>query len=249
MISSVQKISRILNCFNKDEPALGNLQIAEKLNMNASTVHHLVRTLCSEGILIQDSQKKYRLGWKLLEWSNHVMYQQDINTEALPLCEGLVRRFNTTVHIGMLDRGEVRFVLRVASSNSVAVPTFIGDTKPAYCTSTGKVLLAFNPSMIKPTISRGLLRRAPNTITCVEKLKNELDVIRTNGYAISNNENEMGLYGIAAPIKSYTGQIIAALNMVGPVSYMLSQDTPTMIHHVVKTAESISKELGFISIL
>lgn len=177
------------------------------------------------------------------------MYQQDINTEALPLCEGLVRRFNATVHIGMLDRGEVRFVLRVASSNSVSVPTFIGDTKPAYCTSTGKVLLAFNPSMIKPTISRGLLRRAPNTITCVEKLKNEFEVIRSNGYAISNNENEMGLYGIAAPIKSYTGQIIAALNMVGPVSYMVGQDTQSMIRHVVKTAESISKELGYISVL
>jgi IclR family transcriptional regulator, KDG regulon repressor len=110
-------------------------------------------------------------------------------------------------------------------------------------------LLAYNPSMIKPTISKGLLRRAPNTITCVEKLKLELAAIKANGYAISNNENEMGLYGIAAPIKSYNGQIIAALNMVGPVSYMLGQDTPSMIHHVVKTAESISKELGYISVL
>jgi IclR family transcriptional regulator, KDG regulon repressor len=249
VISSVHKISRILNCFTRDEPALGNLQIAEKLKMNASTVHHLVRTLCQEGILIQDSQKKYRLGWKLLEWSNHVMYQQDIHTEALPLCEGLVRRFNTTVHIGMFDKGEVRFVLRVASKRSVTVPTFIGDTKPAYCTSTGKILLAFNPSLIKPAIQNGLLRRADNTITCVEKLKEELEIIKKNGYAISNNENEDGLYGVAAPIKSYTGQVIAALNMVGPVSYMLGKDTLTMVHHVVKTAESISKELGYISVL
>jgi IclR family transcriptional regulator, KDG regulon repressor len=249
VISSVQKISRILNCFTKDEPALGNLQIAEKLKMNASTVHHLVRTLCQEGILIQDSKKKYRLGWKLLEWSNHVMYQQDINTEALPLCEGLVRRFHTTVHIGMFDKGEVRFVLRVASKKSVAVPTFIGDTKPAYCTSTGKVLLAFNPAMIKPAVQNGLLQRAANTITNVDKLKGELREIKRQGYAISNNENELGLYGIAAPIKSYTGQTIAALNMVGPVSYMLGKDTPSMIQHVVRTAETISKELGYISVL
>ncbi|MDR7071372.1 IclR family transcriptional regulator [Fictibacillus barbaricus] len=248
MISSVQKMTRILNCFTKNEPALGNLQIAEKLQMNPSTVHHIVRTLCQEGILIQDSQKKYRLGWKLLEWSNHVMYQQDINTDALPLCEGLVRRFNTTVHIGMFDSGEVRFVLRAASKDSVPVPTFIGDTLPAYCSSTGKVLLAFNPSLIKPTIAKGLLQRADNTITCVEKLKEEMNTIRSNGYAISNNENEMGLYGIAAPIKSYTGQTIAALNMVGPVGYMMGQNTQSMIYHVVKTAEAISKELGFISV-
>ena len=249
MIASVQKISKILNCFTKDEPALGNLEIAEKLCMNASTVHHLVRTLCQEGILIQDSRKKYRLGWKLLEWSNHVMYQQEIYHEATPFCEALIRKFHSTVHIGMFDSGEVRFVLKVQSKESLPVPTYVGATKPAYCTSTGKILLAFNPSLIKPTIARGLLKLAPNTITDVGNLRNELSIIKKQGYAISNNENELGLYGIAAPIHSYTGQTIAALNMVGPVSYMNGRNRERMIKSVVSTAEKISKDLGYISLL
>ena len=248
MISSVRKISMILECFTDDMPVLGNKQIADKLGANPSTTHHLVRTLCEEGILIQDSRKKYRLGWKLLEWSNHVMYQQDIYSEAIPIVEGLVRKFNGTVHIGMFDAGEVRFVLKVASKDSsVQVPTFVGARKPAYCTSTGKVLLSYNPSYIQPAIANGLLKRGPNTITCVEKLKQELAVIRNQGYAISNNENEMGVYGIAAPIKSYTGQSVAALNMVGPVAYMQGKDSHAMIQSVKKTAELISKELGYIS--
>ncbi|MBM7583776.1 DNA-binding IclR family transcriptional regulator [Bacillus pakistanensis] len=249
MISSVKKISKILNCFTNDEPALGNLEIAEKLGMNPSTVHHLVRTLCEEGMLIQDSRKKYRLGWKLLEWSNHVMYQQDIYSEATPFCEGLIRRYHGIVHIGMFDAGEVRFVLKVKSKSSLPVPTYVGATKPAYCTSTGKVLLAFNPSLIKPTIAKGLLQRAPNTITCVSKLKEELKQIKLQGYAISNNENELGLYGIAAPIRSYTGQTIAALNMVGPISYMDGNNRYEMIKSVVSTAEKISKDIGYISVL
>jgi DNA-binding IclR family transcriptional regulator len=247
MISSVLKVSKILDCFTGNEPVLGNQEIAEKLGMNVSTVHHIVSTLCHEGILIQDSRKKYRLGWKLLEWSNHVMYQQEIYSEAIPIVEDLVRQYNGTVHIGMFDAGEVRFVLKVSAKNSVPVPTFVGARKPAYCTSTGKILLSFNPSFIQPTISKGLLQRAPNTITCVKKLKNELEEIRDQGYAISNNENELGLYGIAAPIHSYTGQTVAALNMVGPISYMLGNKKQSIIQSVLKTSRQISKELGYIS--
>jgi IclR family transcriptional regulator, KDG regulon repressor len=245
----VKKISKIMNCFTNDEPALGNVEIAEKLGMNPSTVHHLVRTLCEEGMLIQDSRKKYRLGWKLLEWSNHVMYQQDIYNEATPFCDGLVRKYHGTVHIGMFDAGEVRFVLKVKSKDSLPVSTYIGSRNPAYCTSTGKVLLAYNPSFIKPTISKGLLQRAPNTITCVTKLREELRKIKSQGYAVSNNENEHGLYGIAAPIRSYTGQTIAALNMVGPISYMNGRNRNEMIRSVVTAAEKISKDIGYISAL
>jgi DNA-binding IclR family transcriptional regulator len=247
MISSVLKVSKILDCFTGYEPVLGNQEIAEKLGMNVSTVHHIVSTLCHEGILIQDSRKKYRLGWKLLEWSNHVMYQQEIYSEAIPIVEDLVRQYNGTVHIGMFDAGEVRFVLKVSAKNSVPVPTFVGARKPAYCTSTGKILLSFNPSFIQPTISKGLLQRAPNTITCVKKLKKELEEIREQGYAISNNENELGLYGIAAPIHSYTGQTVAALNMVGPISYMQGAQKRSIIQSVLRTSQQISKELGYIS--
>ncbi|GGI12037.1 MULTISPECIES: IclR family transcriptional regulator [Gottfriedia] len=247
MISSVHKISRILDCFTEDEPVLGNLEIAEKLNMNASSVHHLVRTLCSLGILIQDSKKKYRLGWKLLEWSNHVMHQQDIYSEAIPLLENLLKNYNGTVHIGMFDAGNVRFVLKVSSKNSIPVPTFVGAKRPAYCTSTGKILLSYNPKYIKPTIERGLTAYTTNTITCIDTLQKELAAIKENGYSISNNENDLGLFGIAAPIQTYAGHTFAALNMVGPVSYMMSQDIGRMVQDVMKTAKLVSNQLGYIN--
>ncbi|WP_261131881.1 IclR family transcriptional regulator [Bacillus sp. Marseille-Q3570] len=249
MISSINKITKILNCFTNEEPALGNLEISKKLGMNPSTTHHLIRTLCQEGILIQDSRKKYRLGWKLLEWSNHVMYQQDIYNEAIPIVENLIRKYQGTVHIGMFDAGEVRFVLKVAAKDSISVPTYVGAKQPAYCTSSGKVLLAYNPSFIQPTISKGLLQRAPNTITCVDKLMLELKQIRNQGYSISNNENEHGMYAVAAPIQTYTGQTVAALNMVGPISYMQGSESRTIIQSVVRTAQSISNELGYINVL
>ena len=161
MIASISKICKILNCFTSDEPVLGNSEIAEKLNMNASTVHHLVRTLCAEGMLIQDEQRKYRLGWKLLEWGNQVMFQQEIYSGAIPLVEELVRNFSGTVHIGMFDRGDVVFILKVSSKESVQISTHVGSREPAYCTSTGKVLLSFHSSPLEYTSEKGFYDEHP----------------------------------------------------------------------------------------
>ncbi|EEL50930.1 MULTISPECIES: IclR family transcriptional regulator [Bacillus cereus group] len=248
MIASISKICKILNCFTSGEPVLGNSEIAAKLNMNPSTVHHLVRTLCEEGMLIQDEQRKYRLGWKLLEWGNQVMFQQEIYSGAIPIVEELVKKFNGTVHIGMFDRGDVVFILKVSSKDSVQISTHVGSRKPAYCTSTGKVLLSFNPSSLEYTSEHALLPRAPNTITCMKKFQEELQTIRKQGYSVSDNENEHGLYGIAAPIRSYTGRTIAALNIVGPKTYMQGSNRQVMIRSVMHTANLISKEFGYLDI-
>ncbi|WP_369899932.1 IclR family transcriptional regulator [Bacillus manliponensis] len=248
MIASISKICKILNCFTSDEPVLGNAEIAEKLNMNASTVHHLVRTLCEEGMLIRDERRKYRLGWKLLEWGNQVMFQQEIYSGAIPIVEELVRKFNGTVHIGMFDRGDVVFILKVSSKDSIQVSTHVGSRTPAYCTSTGKVLLSFNPSFLASAIERGLPPRAPNTITCMRKFQEELQQIGKQGYSVSNNENEYGLYGIAAPIRSYTGKTIAALNIVGPIAYMEETNQEAIVRHVMHTANLISREFGYLEI-
>lgn len=248
MIGSVRKITRILNCFTKEEPALGISEIAEKLEMHTSTVHHLVRTLCHEGVLIKDSRKKYRLGWKLLEWSNNVMYQQDIYSESIPLINDLLQKYKLSVaHIGMLDQGDLVFVLKLATRHSAPCPTHISMRRPSYCYSTGKVLLAYNPGVVQSVIAKGLMKHAPNTITDVEALLAELNQIRKQGYATSINENEFNNFGIAAPIRSYNGQTVAALNMVGPINYM-QEHLSTAVRDVINTAKLISKELGYIEL-
>ncbi|KAA0966288.1 IclR family transcriptional regulator [Sporosarcina sp. ANT_H38] len=248
MIESVKKACRIISCFSSEEPVLGNAEIAKKLGLNTSTTHHLLSTLCNEGVLMRDHKRRYRLGWKLLEWNNNVMFQQDIYDRAIPLVKELVHRFIGTAHIGMFDKGEVVFVLKVSSQEASPIHTYIGSRKPAYSTSTGKVLLSYNSTYLKETLSRGLLRQAPNTITDIDKLKKELEIVREIGYSISNNENSTGTYGIAAPILSYSGKTIAAVNLVGPASYMQGSNRNMIIQSVINTAHSISQELGYIEV-
>ena len=248
MIGSVKRACDILSCFTIDEPVLGNAEIAERLNLSRSTTHHLIKTLCNQGVLMRDGSRKYRLGWKLIEWNNGVMFQHDIYNKALPLVKGLTEQFRGTAHIGMYDKGDVIFVLRISSKEADFVPTFLGDRKPAHSTSTGKVLLAFNRVYLQETISRGLSKQGPNTITEVNALKRELQTVRKNGYSISNNENDTSTYAIAAPIQSYSGETIAAVNLVGPISYMQSVNTKQMISNIVNTGKAVSRELGYIEV-
>lgn len=248
MIESIKKACHIISCFSNEDPVLGNTEIANKLGLNPSTTHHIVSTLCNEGVLMRDRNRKYRLGWKLLEWNNNVMFQQDIYDKAIPLVKELIHRFNGTAHIGMFDKGEVVFVLKVSSQEASPIHTFIGSRKPAYATSTGKVLLSFNSNYMQETIERGLSRQASNTITDISQLKKDLEIVRRNGYSISNNENSTETYAIAAPILSYSGKTIAAVNLVGAASYMQGSNRNLIIQSVIKTAHSISQELGYIEV-
>lgn len=248
MIASVRRACEILNCFTRDEPVLGNAEIAEKLGLSRSTTHHLITTLCNEGVLIRDMNRKYRLGWKLLEWNNSVMFQQDIYDKAMPLVKELTDRFRGTAHIGMFDQGEVVFVLRISSEEDDSVPTYLGARKPAYATSAGKVLLAYNQAYFQETIDKGLTQQGPNTITDIKILKNDLESVREQGYSVSNNENDTCTYAIAAPVMSYSGETIASVNLVGPITYMKTLHRNHIIQSVVNTAKAISRELGYIEV-
>lgn len=248
MIASVRRACQILNCFTQDEPVLGNAEIAERLGLSTSTTHHLISTLCDEGVLLRDVDRRYRLGWKVIEWNNNVMFQQDFYNKAMPLVRELTEKFKGTAHIAMFDQGDAVNVLRICSKDSDAVPTYLGSRKPAYCTSAGKALLAYNESYLQKTLEKGLVQQGPNTITDIKELKQDLESVRKQGYSISNNENDTCTYAVAAPIQSYSGETIASVNLVGPINYMKGFHRSYIIQCVVNTAKSISRELGYIEV-
>lgn len=245
MISSVRRACNILSCFTQDQPVLGNAEIAERLGLSRSTTHHLITTLCEEGVLIKEAGRKYRLGWKLIEWNNSVMFQQDFYNIAMPLVSGLTKRFCGTAHIGMIDHNDVVCVLRISSTESDTVQTYLGSRTPAYSLSIGKVLLAYNEGYLQETINKGLLRQGPNTITDINKLKIELERIRKQGYSVSEDEYGTCTYEIAAPIKSYSGKVIASVNLFGSTNY-IKEHRNSIIESVVNIANAISRELGYI---
>lgn len=247
MIEVIKKAILVMDCFtNSDNPVMGNSEISEKLGFSASTTHNIIRTLCEEGLLIRTAQRKYRLGWKVLEWANYVMFQKDIYDKAIPIVAELSRKYDGIVHIGMYDKGSVVFVLKFSPHDNQLLRTHVGSRKPAYSTSAGKVLLAFNRRYFDDIAKVNMEKQGPNTITNLKQLYDELAVIKDRRYATSKLENDTLTYAIAAPIFSYDNRVVAALNFVSFNERIIRERE--IIERVKDIARTISKELGFISL-
>ena len=117
--------------------------------------------------------------------------------------------------------------------------------KPAYCTAEGQAILAFQPAEVVERVVRdGLNPRTPQTITDPLALKKVLDAVRLRGCAIEDEESELGMRCIAAPLRNDAGEVVAAIGLAGPVSRLSKKALATFIPHVIETAAAISARLG-----
>ena len=118
-------------------------------------------------------------------------------------------------------------------------------SKPAFCTSEGRALLAFSPpELIATVIKEGLVARTAKTNTDPRALHKMLDEVRQNGYAVDDEESEVGVRGIAAPIRDISGKAIAAVGLAGPIQRLTKKDLRGLAPQVIGTADAISVRLG-----
>jgi DNA-binding IclR family transcriptional regulator len=242
MIKSVDHVINILNCFTPDKAELGISELTAQLNMHKSTVHHIVKSLCKQKVLVQTPTKKYRLGLKVLDWSRSVSPMSKLLQVASPFMKSLVTKTRETVHLAVLEQGEVYYLAKLHGKNAVRIETKIGGRLPAYCTALGKVQLAFQPDKsLRAVLAKGLTPRTPNTITDVHTFLEEMKSIRQLGYAVDNEEYEVGLYCIAAPIRDAFGNVIAAVSVAGPEVRLRAN--PDLVYLVKHMASKISEKL------
>ena len=166
-----------------------------------STVHRFVVNLEAAGFLERDPRStRYRLGLRIFELGGLVMQQMNLWDEALPFLEGLVRDTGETGHLAVLDGGEAIYVERVEARRALRVPSAIGRGYPAHATNLGKALLAhLGREELHELVGRkGLPAYTPNTITDLESLERELELIRAQGFAVDNEEYDEGLRCVGA---------------------------------------------------
>jgi IclR family transcriptional regulator, KDG regulon repressor len=246
-LSSVKNALRILKSFTMDEPEKKISDLAATLGLNKSTVSRTMTTLASEGFVFKDPEsKKYRLGLSILSLSGIVNSNMDIYRESQPVLNKLVEHIGETAHISVLDNLDVIYLQKVECNHPVRFLTHIGKRNPPYCTSSGKVLLAFSSEeVINQVINKGLQKFTKNTITSPEKLREHLKTVRENGCASSIEEILEGVTSIAAPIFDYRGKVIAALSVVGPNQRILPQKIPGYEKKVISAAREISLRMGY----
>jgi IclR family KDG regulon transcriptional repressor len=247
-IKVLDKTFSILEILLQHGSAINMTEISEKLGLYPSTIHRILDTLKHRGYVEQDPKtQKYRLGLKLLELGMAKLHQMDLVKEATPYLKELVKLCNETVHLGVREEGEVLYLAKEESSQTIRMISYVGKRAPLHCTALGKVLLAhLSTEERKKTLGgKVLCRLTENTITDEEELEKELGKVREQGFALDREENEKDVRCIAAPIRNYQGKVIAAISISSPIFRIDKNAQNNLKEALIETSEKISKRLGY----
>jgi IclR family transcriptional regulator, KDG regulon repressor len=247
-LSSVANAIRLAKAFSEQDSEMGISALAARLGLAKSTVHRLATTLVEYDILEQNRESgKYRLGLALFELGTLVRRKMDAASGSQEQIHALADATGETVQLAILDHLSVLYIRIRESRQAVRMSSGLGSRAPAHCTSVGKALLAHqSPEVVQQVIANGLTRFTEHTITDGAALLAELATIRQKGYAIDDEEIEVGLRCIAAPIRDHTGHVAAAISVAAPVQRMSKKTVQTTIPSVVAAAEAISRRLGYL---
>ena len=246
-LTSVANAARLLQSFTMDIPERGISELAKCLGLAKSTVHRLASTLVKTGLLEQNTQTfKYRLGLEVFKLGACVASQMDVSTQSVPYLKQLMEKTEETVHLAILDQKEVLYINKIESRQTFRMYSRLGRRAPLDCTGVGKVLLAFQSAeKIEQIIAGGLTPYTDHTLTDTDELRRHLEEIRMLGYAIDDEEIEMGLRCIAAPIRDHSSNVIASISIAGPTQRITKKRLISFAQEIICTAENISQRLGF----
>jgi IclR family pca regulon transcriptional regulator len=249
---SLERGLAILGCFTPTRPVLGIADIADELGMSRSTTHRYVITLVALGYLEQGASRKYRLGLRVTDLGMAALNSTGLREHAHPYLEELRQRSSYTTSLAVLDGSDILYVDRVRSfrrgRGQVDLNLHTGSRLPAYCTAMGKLLLAYMPEAEQRDLiaTMKLTKRGPNAITSKRALREELEQIRDEGFAVNDQELAADLYAIAAPVRNEGRDVVAAVNLAAPSSMIsLEELVDALGPHLISTADRISARLGF----
>lgn len=246
-VQSIDRAMAILNCFSEKNQELKLSEIAERLDLNKSTVHGILNTLKYHGIIDQvEETQRYKLGLYLVELGHIVLKSMDIRRIASPIIHSIRDEMEETVHLGSLDNMEVVYIDKIESHQSMRIFTTIGARKPAYCTGIGKAMLAYlDDEILLNLLPEKLEPLTSKTITDRSKLLEDLAKIREKGYAFDDEENNVGLTCVAAPIFDHRGKARYAISVSGPTVRMNDEKIEEIVRVVKDAAQEISMRLGY----
>src|SRR5467141_4683948 len=224
------------------------VEICTTLKLHKSTAHRLMMVLEQHRLVEKNPDTgRYRLGLKLFEFGSKAIATLDLRGRARPYLDRLQRQFGETVFFCILDDGQVFYVEKIESQQSVRTACTVGSRAPAYCTAVGKAMLAeLAEHEVSDVIRRwGLKAVTANTITTATALKAELRAVRSRGYAIDDEEKEEGLRCVSAAVRGHSGKLFAAMSVSGPAFRMTKERIPEIGQAVMRAANELSAELGY----
>lgn len=241
-VPAVYKALNILELLADSSVGLTLLDIVEESNLAKSSVHYLLVTLERCGYVRRSERTgRYLLGAKLFGMAHSAVGNHSLRQLTAPYLAGLRLRTRLTVHLAIFEQNEAVLIDRLETSRGAHLASWVGKRMDLHCTAIGKAILAFLPDEeIEDAIRKhGLARHNDNTVSTSRRLREELNRVAQSGYALDNEEDELGIRCLGVPIFGPADRPIAAISVVGSTSELSLDDIPRLLSELQQTASAV----------
>jgi DNA-binding IclR family transcriptional regulator len=186
-------------------------------------------------------------GLKLFSLANLALSGVELRENAAGFLQPLMQRSRLTVHMAIIEDHEAVLIEKIEPPGLVRLATWVGKRLELHCSAVGKCLLAYLPEaeFLRLVRDRGLTRNNENTITSIRRLKQQMMQVRQAGFAIEDEEGEIGCRCVGAPVFDHSGTLIAAISVAGTTAQIRSEEFTYFGRLVRQTASDISEALGY----
>lgn len=247
-VPAVERALAVLEILSDSRRGFSISEMARRLKVPKSSTHLILTTLERQGYLLKNPQsRKYSVSLKLVSLARVALDGFELRQRAMPFLLSLAADTALTVHMAVLEGSEAVLIERLESPGLVKLNTWIGQRMHINCTALGKALVAFLPEEeFKRTFqARRLIKHNQNTISSAARLREELIRVRSLGYAVDDEEEEVGVRCVGAPIFERNGKVAAAVSVAGTTVQIPERQVTVLAKSVQETASRISRELGF----
>lgn len=237
---------RILELLSMYPSGLTLAALVSQSELAKSSAHYLLVTLERCGYVHRNARNgRYQLGIKLFSMANQALGSLGLRQRCASYLAGLRLRTKLTAHLAIFDRTEIVLVAKFESTRGAQLASWIGKRMDMHCTSLGKAVLAYlRPEEVESILGKhGLARRNENTICTRKRLYEELNQIAKTGYAIDNEEDELGVRCLGAPILAQDGRPMAAISISGAIHEFPSEEIPRLSNELLLTAKMMSRDV------
>jgi DNA-binding IclR family transcriptional regulator len=245
-VQSLGRAFGILEEVARHREGINLADLSKRVGLHNSTTFHLVRTMVSLGYIRQEKDKRYRVGRPLFALAASSLDEIEMVNLATPILEELSRETGESGHFAVRMGDSVVVVARTSGPGAFQLTDRVGVVRPAHCTALGKVILAaLRPDQLQRFLERVELKPSTEkSITEIPVLLREIEEVRRSGIAFDDGEFNLEVRCVAVPVRDFTGNVIGALGISGPVWRLTIQALQNRSKIVQAAADRLSTEFG-----
>ncbi|HEX3437543.1 MAG TPA: IclR family transcriptional regulator [Pseudacidobacterium sp.] len=245
-LQSIDRIVAMLDMLSESDVPLSLAEICTRMGLHKSTAHRSLIVLERSSMIERTPEGRFRLGLKLYELGNRAVEQIDLRERVQPFFRRLATEVGETVHLSVLQKTRIVYLDKVEPNRRICMTSKTGTSNPVYCTSMGKAMLAFLPEEAREEVLSKIkyTRYTSKTLCSREALLKSLERVKKRGFAIDDEEIEVGVRCVGAPIFDENRYPIAAVSVSGPASRITVQSVPGIAERLIRCSNEISRTLG-----